>query len=71
MNITRLSTKQPDFDAQLNTLLAFEETADEKLEATVAAILGDVKKRGDAALLERNKIAFGRLLHARLAYPLL
>lgn len=52
MNITRLSTKQTDFDAKLSKLLAFEETADEKLEATVAAILADVKKRGDAAVLE-------------------
>ena len=52
MNITRLSTRQADFDAKLNKLLAFEETADEKLEATVAAILADVKKRGDAAVLE-------------------
>jgi len=52
MNITRLSTKQADFDARLNKLLAFEETADEKLEATVAAILTDVKKRGDDAVLE-------------------
>jgi histidinol dehydrogenase len=60
MNIKRLSTKQTDFDAQLNTLLAFEETADEKLEATVAAILADVKKRGDAALLEYTQ-RFDRL----------
>ncbi len=52
MNITRLSTRQSDFDTELNKLLAFEETADEKLEATVAAILADVKKRGDAAVLE-------------------
>ena len=52
MNITRLSSRQADFDARLNKLLAFEETADEKLEATVAAILADVKKRGDAAVLE-------------------
>jgi histidinol dehydrogenase len=52
MNITRLSTQQSDFDARLNKLLAFEETADEKLEATVAAILADVKKRGDTAVLE-------------------
>ena len=52
MNITRLSTKQSDFDANLTKLLAFEETADEKLEATVTAILADVKKRGDAAVLE-------------------
>ena len=60
MNIKRLSTKQPDFDAQLSLLLAFEETADEKLEATVAAILSDVKRRGDEALLEYTR-RFDRL----------
>jgi len=55
MDIKRLSTKQADFDAQLNQLLAFESTADEKLEATVASILADVRRRGDAALLEYTK----------------
>jgi histidinol dehydrogenase len=60
MNIKRLSTQQSDFNAQLNTLLAFEETADEKLEATVAAILADVKKRGDDAVLEYTR-KFDRL----------
>ncbi|MDH4285458.1 MAG: histidinol dehydrogenase [Gallionellaceae bacterium] len=60
MNIKRLSSKQADFNAQLDTLLAFEETADEKLEATVAAILADVKRRGDAALLEYTQ-RFDRL----------
>jgi len=60
MNIKRLSTQQADFDAQLNQLLAFEATADEKLEATVASILADVRTRGDAALLEYTK-RFDRL----------
>lgn len=60
MNITRLSTQQADFDERLNTLLAFEETADEKLEATVAAILADVRKRGDEAVLEYTR-KFDRL----------
>jgi len=60
MNIKRLATKQIDFDTQLNTLLAFEETADEKLEATVASILADVKRRGDVALLEYTQ-RFDRL----------
>jgi histidinol dehydrogenase len=60
MNITRLSTQQSDFDARLTKLLAFEETADEKLEATVAAILNDVKLRGDAAVLEYTR-KFDRL----------
>jgi histidinol dehydrogenase len=60
MNITRLSSTQADFDARLTTLLAFEETADERLEATVAAILADVKKRGDEAVLEYTR-KFDRL----------
>ena len=60
MNITRLSSTQSDFDARLTKLLAFEETADEKLEATVAAILADVKKRGDEAVLEYTR-KFDRL----------
>ena len=60
MNITRLTTRQSDFDAKLSKLLAFEETADEKLEATVAAILVDVKKRGDDAVLEYTR-KFDRL----------
>ena len=60
MNITRLSTKQADFDTKLTKLLAFEETADDKLEATVASILADVKKRGDVAVLEYTR-KFDRL----------
>ncbi len=60
MKIKRLSTKQSDFDAQLTALLAFESEADDKLEATVAAILSDVKRRGDVALLEYTQ-RFDRL----------
>lgn len=52
MKIRQLSSSSSDFWHKLNALLAFEETADEKLEATVAGILADVKKRGDTALLE-------------------
>jgi histidinol dehydrogenase len=66
MNLKRLSTKQADFDAQLNLLLAFESTADDKLEATVAGILADVRKRGDAALLEYTR-KFDRLALADAA----
>lgn len=60
MKIRRLSSQQADFDAQLSDLLAFESTQDEKLEATVAAILADVRTRGDAALLEYTQ-RFDRL----------
>ncbi|OGT15730.1 MAG: histidinol dehydrogenase [Gallionellales bacterium RIFCSPHIGHO2_02_FULL_57_16] len=52
MNIRRLSSRAAGFNEELTRLLAFEETADEKLEATVASILADVRKRGDAAVLE-------------------
>jgi histidinol dehydrogenase len=48
----RLDTSQPDFDAQLAALLAFEAAQDPKIDAAVAAILADVKARGDAAVLE-------------------
>ncbi len=60
MNITRLTTQQADFHATLTKLLAFEETADDQLEATVAAILADVKKRGNEAVLEYTR-KFDRL----------
>jgi len=52
MNIRQLSSRAAGFNEELGKLLAFEETADEKLEATVAGILADVRKRGDAAVLE-------------------
>lgn len=52
MNIRRLSSNDANFSADLDALLAYEATADEKLEATVASILNDVRVRGDAAVLE-------------------
>ncbi len=52
MDIQRLSSGAPDFGQRLDNLLAFEAEADERLEATVASILNDVRARGDAAVLE-------------------
>ncbi len=60
MKIRRLSSRQTDFNAQLDQLLAFESIQDEKLEETVASILADVRSRGDAALLEYTQ-RFDRL----------
>ena len=48
----RLSTTEADFDARLAELLAFESAQDPQVDAVVAAILADVKARGDAAVLE-------------------
>jgi len=55
MRIRRLATAQPDFEARLAELLAFESVQDPTVEATVAAILADVKARGDAAVLEYTR----------------
>ena len=52
MKIRQLSSSVKNFNSELTALLAFEETADEKLEATVAAILADVRRRGDEAVLD-------------------
>ena len=60
MNIRQLSSRAAGFDEALTRLLAFEETADEKLESVVASILADVKKSGDAAVLEYTR-KFDRL----------
>ena len=51
----RLATSQPDFDARLAELLAFEAAQDPQVDAVVASILSDVKSRGDAALLEYTR----------------
>jgi histidinol dehydrogenase len=53
--IRRLSTAQPDFEARLAELLAFESAQDPKVDADVAAIVADVKARGDAAVLEYTR----------------
>jgi len=52
ISITRLSSSQPDFLARLDKLLQFDAATDASIEQTVAAILADVRARGDAAVLE-------------------
>jgi len=52
INIRRFSTTDVDFDGKLKALLAFETAQDDSIDEVVASILKDVKKRGDAAVLE-------------------
>ncbi|MEO6118123.1 MAG: histidinol dehydrogenase [Methylotenera sp.] len=52
MNVRRFSTTDSDFDDKLKALLAFETAQDDSVDVVVADILKDVKKRGDAAVLD-------------------
>ena len=52
INITQLDTRETDFQQQLDQLLAWEQSTDNAVVITVTEILDDIRKRGDAALLE-------------------
>ena len=64
--IARLDSRQPDFHARLAALRAWEPEQDEQIERVVADIVRDVRRRGDAALLEYTH-RFDRLELARAA----
>ncbi len=66
ITIRRLSTAQADFSAQLEQLTSFESSSDEPVERVVGEILSDVRRRGDAALLEYTE-RFDRVKAARVA----
>ncbi len=50
--VKRLSTQDADFWSELEQLLAWESVSDETVATTVKNILKDVRKRGDAAIVE-------------------
>ncbi len=52
LKLRRLSTQDTGFPAALEALLAFEGAQDASIDATVADILAQVKRCGDAAVLE-------------------
>ncbi|MDE2600163.1 MAG: histidinol dehydrogenase [Rhodocyclaceae bacterium] len=64
--IRKLDSKSPDFNATLDALLAFESETDDNIERTVAEVLANVKKQGDAAVLEYTR-RFDRLDAASMA----
>ncbi|MEI6986502.1 MAG: histidinol dehydrogenase [Rhodospirillaceae bacterium] len=53
--IIRLDTADPQFEAQLQTLLCAPRTGTHDVHQAVAAILADVRDRGDAAVFEYTK----------------
>jgi histidinol dehydrogenase len=50
--LRQLSTVQPDFEAEFQRVLHWSTATDDAIESRVAAILADVRERGDAAVLE-------------------
>lgn len=52
IDMTRLATTDPDFNARLDALLAWDSVSDDQVQQTVATILHEVRARGDAALLD-------------------
>jgi len=53
--INRLSTSDADFRQRLDELLAWESVSDDAVFTTVRDILADVRRRGDAAVLEYTR----------------
>ena len=53
--VRRLDTSSSDFEAGLTALLRFDTDDDSAVDRAAAAIVADVRKRGDAALVEYTK----------------
>ena len=64
--LRRLDSADPGFAPALDALIAFESAQDAAIDATVAAIIGDVRARGDAAVLDYT-LQFDRLEAASVA----
>ncbi|MDP1654362.1 MAG: histidinol dehydrogenase [Rhodocyclaceae bacterium] len=58
--IRRLSSRDPEFLATLDALLAFDNSTDEGIERTVAEVLANVRLQGDSAVLDYTR-RFDRL----------
>ncbi len=53
--IRRLCTADADFGRQLDILLAWDPAADAQVQQSVAAVIADIRARGDAALVDYTK----------------
>ncbi|MDO8933894.1 MAG: histidinol dehydrogenase, partial [Rhodocyclaceae bacterium] len=58
--IRRLSSRDPEFLATLDALLAFDNSTDAAIEQTVAEVLANVRRHGDSAVLDYTR-RFDRL----------
>jgi histidinol dehydrogenase len=66
MKVRRLDTRAADFEADFARLVVVDTAVDASIERTAEAIVEDVRKRGDAALLEHTN-RFDRMAAGRVA----
>jgi len=66
VKLRRLSTAGAGFDAELDALTRYETAQGDAVEAAVRAIIADVRRRGDAAVLEYTR-KFDRILARTMA----
>jgi len=66
ISLKRLASGAPDFEARFSALLAFEGAQDSAVDSVVSGILEDVKRRGDAAVLDYTR-RFDRVQAASVA----
>lgn len=52
ISLQRLDAAQPDFEQQLNRLLAWESVSDDRVNAIVSEVIARVRAEGDSALVE-------------------
>ena len=55
LDVRVLDAQSETFSAELQRLIDFEVAQDPKVDATVAAIVADVRLRGDAAVIEYTR----------------
>jgi histidinol dehydrogenase len=66
LTLRRLDSSAAGFDDDLERLIAFEAAQDPEVDRVVATIIADVRRRGDAALLEHT-LKFDRIRADRVA----
>ena len=53
--INKFSTLDSDFDSQLDSLIAWDSSIDEKISNSVIKIINDVRQNGDRSALDYTK----------------
>src|SRR4051812_21863643 len=51
----RLDSRQPGFEVEFTSLLSAKRETQEDVAATVAAVIADVRRRGDAAIIDYTR----------------